>query len=275
MRGKEINAFVLKALQELFLLFLEELVLGHVVRVHLVAHRVLLRKLSLQEGLLGLGGRVWADVLRAEEIQKLVRNFLKGLLRQKHRVVRKFPKRHELHYISVHVASVLLTVQRHLIGIQLVHRREVSTANAHNNNGQGQAGSSHNLVNSRLHVIDDTVGNDQQNVVLLVLLRNIHLLGHVINQLEQGAKVGRAVKVSAVDSVLVGVHDTLDAVTLRVEDITVQGEAMIGLRSVGRDRCAEAQRWDLLITVVVLQDIANRSDSVEVLVLLQVQVVER
>jgi len=134
---EEVNALVLQLLQEFLFLPLEELVLGHVVRVRVVVpHAVGLRQLLLKDLALGLCRWVWLDVLRPEETQKLVRNFGQGLLGQQHRVVHEFSEGYELHNVGSHVLVVLSAEQGHLVGIQLVHGREVSIPNTHNDDAE-------------------------------------------------------------------------------------------------------------------------------------------
>jgi hypothetical protein len=82
--------------------------------------------------------------------------------------------------------------------------------------------------------------------------------------------VGWAVEVDSVDRVLVRFNHSFEAVALRVEDVAVQCEAVVRLCDVRGDRGAEAERWNLFVGVVVLQDIAYRANSVKVLVFLEV-----
>ena len=80
------------------------------------------------------------------------------------------------------------------------------------------------------------------------------------------------VQVHTVDGILVCLHNSLDTVALRVEDITVQCKAVISSRVVWWNRRTKAKGWDLLIVVIVLENVTNRFYSVEVLILLKVKV---
>ena len=67
-------------------------------------------------------------------------------------------------------------VKRLVIRIQFAHIREVSAANANDDNRQWQVRSCHDLIDCLLHVHDHAVGEDQEESVGLVLLVGLHLL---------------------------------------------------------------------------------------------------
>jgi len=110
------------------------------------------------------------NVLVFHKVEKLPWDFFQGLLGQLSRVVLKFPEWHELDDICRHVSLVSLGVKRHLVGIENIHTLEVIAANSNNDDREGQLGAAHDLVDRLLHVIDDTIRDDQQNVILLVCL---------------------------------------------------------------------------------------------------------
>lgn len=147
----------------------------------IVSQTVCLRKLLLEHCSLGLIGWVRGDIFGPEVIQELIRNFVKSLFSEQHGIVLEFAEWNELHDISVHIPLVLVREERGFISIKLVHGTEVSIADTHNDNGERVARATDNLVNSSLHVIDNTVSNDKQNVILLILLGHIHRLSHVVH----------------------------------------------------------------------------------------------
>ena len=69
------------------------------------------------------------------------------------------------------------------------------------------------------------------------------------------------IELSLLESVLVCLHDSLNAVDTRVEDVTVQSEAVRSAGIVRRDSTAEAVKINLLVSVVELKDITNVLDS--------------
>jgi len=55
----------------------------------------------------------------------------------------------------------------------------------------------------------------------LVLLATVHLLSHLVDKLERGREVGRAVERNAIDRLLISLNDALQAIDFRIEDVTV------------------------------------------------------
>jgi len=77
-----------------------------------------------------------------------------------------------------------------------------------------------------LHVIDNSVSQDQQNEVLLISSINFLLLSHIRHQLNNRGEMSRPVQIHIFQGVLVNVDDSLQAVHFRVENISVQREAV-------------------------------------------------
>ena len=98
-----------------------------------------------------------------------------------------------MHNIRRHLLPVDRRVEGRLVSIKLVHGREVGGTDTDDDDGEGQLGTTHDLVDSLLEVTDDTIGDDQKNVVLLRLLRAAHLLSHIIDKADNWRKVGRSV----------------------------------------------------------------------------------
>lgn len=82
-------------------------------------------------------------------------------------------KGHKLDDVGGHVPAIGARVESLIVAIQLLHGGEVGLAYAHDNYGQGEVGTAHNLINRLVHVTDYPVSYHQQNVVLLVVLADI------------------------------------------------------------------------------------------------------
>lgn len=129
------------------------------------------------------------NVTFLHKVHKLAWDLLKGLLGEFCWIIPEFTEGHELNNIGVHILLVSLRVQRHIIGIQDIHALEVITADTDDDNRQGQGAATHDLVNGFLHVIDDSVGNDQQDVVLLIDLVHLLGLGQIVDELDDRREV--------------------------------------------------------------------------------------
>lgn len=125
-----------------------------------------------------------------------MRNLLQRFFGQEHWIVLVVAKWHELDDIRIHKLPIFLAIKWHLVCIKLVHSREVSTAHPHYNNREGHSTRPHNLVDRLLQVVDDPIGDNEQNVVFLVELSHFHRLCHVNNKLEQTPKMGWPVKIN-------------------------------------------------------------------------------
>ena len=93
----------------------------------------------------------------------------------------EFTEWDELDNVCGHVLPVLLRVQRLVISIEDIHRAEISRADTHNDDRERQGRSVNNCIDSSLHVRYDAIRNDQQDVVLLVDLRAVHVAGHLVD----------------------------------------------------------------------------------------------
>lgn len=88
-------------------------------------------------------------------------------------------------------------------------------------------------------------------------------------------EVGRPIQIRVPDGVLVSVDDLGQAVDSRVENVSIQCEAMGGSLVVGRHCSSEPVELDLLVGVVMLQDASNALDDLHILVFRRVEIVER
>lgn len=181
---------------------------------------------------------------------------------------------HKLHDIGSHVLAQARRVQRLLVAIKLLHGAEVCIADTDNNDSEGQLRAANDLIDSLAHVVDHTIRDDDQNVELLrrlALQIRLHVIVHLGKDFRE---VSRAIEATLVESILVALDHTLHSVHARVEDITVQGEAVRGTVRVGRDRATEAVQVDLLVRIIELQDVAHVLDRLKVLVALGVEVMQ-
>jgi len=86
------------------------------------------------------------------------------------RVVLEVIERHELHDVSFHVFLESARVQGFFVAIERVHVGKVSIANSNDDNRQRKTRTTHNLVNRLSHVVDDSVGDQQKDLELLIHL---------------------------------------------------------------------------------------------------------
>lgn len=191
------------------------------------------------------------------------------------RAVFKLIEGNELDNVRRHILAVGRRVEGLFVAIKHLHRSEVSIADTHDDYGHRQLGAAHDFVNRLLHIVNHTIGQDQQNVELLSVLRYIGRLGVCIGLLENLAEVGWAVKRTRVEGGLVVRNHLLNAVDARIKDITVKGEAMRGALVERRDRSAKAVQVDHLVAVVELKDVTDAFDGLQVLIASRVKVMER
>jgi len=89
--------------------------------------------------------------------------------------------------------------------------------------------------------------------------------------------VGGSIQVHVVvaDAVLVVLHNLVQVMHARVEDVAVHGEAVGCALTVWQDAATETKQVDTLIGVVVLQNAANLVNHLQVLVPAHIPVVQR
>ena len=221
--------------------------------------------------------RPWmrVDAVLAHPVEELARHLHERLLRQQVRVVLEVVEGDELHDIRGHVLAVGLGVECFIIAIERLHRLEVSIADTNNDDGHGHLRTAYDLVNCLIHVADYTVSDDHQDVELLVHLVDWLACDVLIHFVEDLGKVGRSVKLAVANGTLVAIDNLLDAIDARVEDVTVEGEAVGASIHIGWNGATEPVQIDLLVGVVELEDVADALDGVQVLVPIRVHVVER
>lgn len=160
------------------------------------------------------------------------------------------------------------------IAVELIHHSEVCVTHSHNNDAARQRGSFHNEVLGSRHVVDCSVGQDQQNVVLQrVTLRALTHVGDKLS--EDWPEKSWTPKANVALSFSVSNHDVLDALNLRRGNISVKREAVVDsvYTHVSGD-ATEAEHGEHGRLVVGLDNTSNAVNSAFILVVLA-QEVER
>ena len=125
------------------------------------------------------------------------------------RIVLEISERHKLHDVCLHVLLVFHRVERDIISVENVHGIEIVRADSDYNDANGKVGAAaNNLVNCLLHVIDDTIRDNEKDIILLIILADVILFGHVIDQFNYGRKVSWSIKIHILKGVLIGCDDT-------------------------------------------------------------------
>lgn len=215
----------------------------------------------------------WVNSFLLEEGSQLARNFLECLLGKSVVVSPELTKWNELDDISTHVPLVLLRVQRFFIGIQHIHWGEVSISNANNDNGQRKVRASHNLVYGLLEVANDTISDDQQDLIGLVVSWDFRSLASIVGQRNDVWEVRWAVELKLFNAIFIAIDNLIDTVAFRVEDVSIQSQA-VRCRGLWGNSRSESVRWNLFVWVIVLQNISHSSDGLDVFVSLVVLAVQ-
>lgn len=124
------------------------------------------------------------DILLLEKFGHLARNFLEGLLGKLQLIAHELPKGDKLHDITTHIPLVFLRIQRVHIRIQLIHGGEIGITDANNDDTQGIVRTPDYLVDRLLQVIDDTIGDDEQYLVTLIVVRDLARLAAPVDRAE-------------------------------------------------------------------------------------------
>jgi len=224
---------------------------------------------------LGFGLWVWLDSPLSHEVEELAWDLIESLFGKKMGIVLELVVRHKLHNISFTVLPEGLRVERLVVTVEDVHVAEVGIAHSDDNDSDRLRRATDDLVNRFLHVVDDTVGEQEQDVVLLVLLVHNFRLSNVVDLAQDFSKMRRPVQLSVLDGMLVDSDHLVESVHTRVEDVSVESEAVRGALGVGRNSATKAIQVDLLAAVVELEDAANIFDGLQVLVVVGVEVMKR
>lgn len=132
---------------------------------HLIQHHITLIR------------HIWLDAQALKVLHNLPRDLTEDLARQCCRIMRILHVWHKLNNVSRLVLPESLRVKWRLVCIQFLHAREISLANANDDDWERQAWGIDYGVNGLLHVHDGTIGQNEQNSVLLIVLGHLlHLL---------------------------------------------------------------------------------------------------
>ena len=96
------------------------------------------------------------------------------------------------------------------------------------------------MIDGLLHIVDNAVGKDQQDVVLLVHLadlRGLHLAVHLVDNL---IEVGWTIQIGVLQCFLVMADNFGDPIDARVENVSVESETVRSSRGIGRNSSAKA-----------------------------------
>lgn len=229
----------------------------------------LLRHCSFDRFLLAEHGVRWVghNVLSLEVLDQLVRHLAQHFLRQQIGVSGEVPEWHKLHNVSGLVSAGSLRIQRVGIGIQGIHVIELEVANANDDYGQRQAGSSHNLVRGRRHVRDGSICENQQNGVLLLILITLrHLLRTIsIDIAQKLSKVRWAIELTLSNCTPVDPEDTFNSGNFWIGNVAVEREA-VGSSLIAGEPGSKTVNRVLLIFVIMLQNVPDGLCSLDVLV---------
>ena len=163
------------------------------------------------------------------------------------RVILEFSERHELYNIGLHVLFVPHGVERHFVSIQDIHALKIITAYTDNDDTERKSATTHNLVNCFLHIVDDSISDDEQDLVLLVHLIDVLRLSHIVYELDDRCEISRAVQIDVFKRVFVCFNYTVETVNFRVENVSIKGKTVRCSVCRWRDRRAEAERRDLFV----------------------------
>ena len=109
-------------------------------------------------------------VMLAHPVEKLTWNLHKRLFGQQMWIVLEVVEGHKLHDIGSHILAVGARVKSLIVAIKCLHRFEVGITNADDNDAEWILRASHDLIDCLVHIGDHTIGDDDQNVELLVHL---------------------------------------------------------------------------------------------------------
>mmetsp|Transcript_51539 Transcript_51539/g.104893 ORF Transcript_51539/g.104893 Transcript_51539/m.104893 type:complete len:355 (+) Transcript_51539:254-1318(+) len=168
--------------------------------------------------------------------------------------------RHKLDDISL--GCLVASLEQFLVAVQSFHACKVSCAHADYDDTQRLGGGGHNGCFGRLHVVDHTVGDDEQDGVLLVGLRAVGGGGDGRGCAEKRAEKSRTREVDIIHAVLVCLHDSLHS--MHLQPTPVDREAVLGRRHVAvrlTHLGAESVHWVHLVGVIGPKDLSHSLDG--------------
>ena len=180
----------------------------------------------------------------------------------------------ELDDISCHVLPVGAGVESLVIAIKRLHRLKISVTNTNDDDGERVLRATNNLIDCLVHVADDSISDNGQNVELLVHLSHTVGLHEIVDFINDLSEVSRSIEIALLNGVLVVCDNLLNAIDTWVENVTVQGETVATTVGIGWNSSSKAIQVYLLVAVVELEDVANALNRLQVLIALHVEVVK-
>lgn len=95
-------------------------------------------------------------------------------------IVLEFSEGNELDDVTRHLLSIVLRVKRSVITIKCFHAREVEVSDTDNDDGERLVGATYDLVDGLFHISNGAIGQYQEQVILLIVLRNFFSFAAVI-----------------------------------------------------------------------------------------------
>jgi len=178
--------------------------------------------------------------MKLHEIKNLIGNFLEGSLgKLRDTALGSINEGHELDDITASGASSI--TKSVAISIKDVHGSEVTVSDTHDNDGERLIRGSDESRDGLIGVANGTIGDDEQDGVVLVV-GAIRLHGGRVGHLDQFAEVGGTGKLDIDKRALVGLLEALDALNVGVGGHASDGEAVghAGRATVDGDPATEA-----------------------------------
>ena len=97
------------------------------------------------------------------------------------------------------------------------------------------------------------------------------MLGMITDQLDYRCEVSWPCQINRVNRAFVHLHDFLETIDFRVEDISVESET-VGYVLCWGNYSTVTEYWYKLIRIIVLKNITHHFDCVQVLILVHVKV---
>jgi len=157
-------------------------------------------------------------------------------------------KWNELDNISLCVFFVLLRVKWVFIAIKLNHFFKIVIADANNHDWQGKARTFHNRICCLLKVWYGPIGKNKQNVIFLILLRNLFLSAVCFDIIDNFWEICRSRKLNLLKYLHIYFKNAFEAIDFSIFFI-IKGKAMASLAI---PLCTKAIDWKLLIIIIML-----------------------
>ena len=110
---------------------------------------------------------------------------------------------------------------------------------------------------------------------MLVILRNFFIRGLINRHLDYFCEVSGSVESHSAERVFIAIYNIRNSLEFRVKNIPIQREAMRRSIDSRRDLGSEPVHCDISLSVIALQNITHRVNSLEVLILTGVKEVKR